>query len=78
MNITRGFQNKNGQALHIPQEMRTDKREFYIRKIGDAYIAFPTDDPWGPARQVVGTFPEDFMEDKEQPSWDEAPSRAET
>ena len=75
MNITHVFQNGDDQALHIPQELRTDKKDFYIRKLGDVYIAFPTEDPWGPTRQVVGTFPEDFMQDREQPSWEDVPSR---
>ena len=38
-------------------------------KIGDIYIAYPADDPWAAARKVIGTFPSDFMNDREQPSW---------
>ncbi len=75
MTTTRVFQNGNSQAIRIPQDLRTDKNEFFIRKIGDVFIAFPTDDPWGPARQVIGTFPLDFMEEREQPSWDEVSGR---
>ena len=33
MTTTRVFQNGNSQALRIPQEMRTDKKEFCISKI---------------------------------------------
>ena len=72
---TRVFQNGNSQALRIPQDMRTDKKEYCISKIGDIYIAYPADDPWAPLRQVIGTFPEDFMNDREQPSWEEIPER---
>ena len=72
---TRVFQNGNSQALRIPQDLRTDKKEFFIRKIGDTFIAYPTDDPWAPAREVIGTFPEDFMSDREQPSWDDVAVR---
>ena len=75
MAITRVFQNGNSQALRIPTEMRTDKKEYIIRKIGEAYIAYPTDDPWFPLRQVAGTFPSDFMRDREQPSWNEVSGR---
>ena len=67
---TRVFQNGNSQAIRIPQDLRTDKKEFFIQKIGDTFIAYPTDDPWAPARQVIGTFPDDFMSDRDQPSWD--------
>ncbi len=73
--ITRVFQNGNSQALRIPQDLRTDKKEFFIQKIGDTFIAYPTDDPWAPARQVIGTFPDDFMSDRNQPSWDDATGR---
>lgn len=72
---TRVFQNGNSQALRIPQDMRTDKKEYCINKIGDIYIAYPADDPWAPVRQVIGTFPEDYMNDREQPSWEEIPER---
>lgn len=72
---TRIFQNGNSQALRIPQDMRTDKKEYCINKIGDIYIAYPADDPWAPVRQVIGTFPEEFMNDREQPSWEEIPER---
>ena len=77
MTITRVFQNGNSQALRIPTEMRTNRKEFIIRQIGEAYIAYPTDDPWFPLRKVVGTFPADFMIDREQPSWNDAPKREE-
>ena len=75
MTTTRIFQNGNSQALRIPQEMRTDKKEYYINKIGDIYIAYPAEDPWASVRQVIGTFPEDFMNDREQPCWNEIPER---
>ena len=75
MNITRIFQNGNSQALRIPQEMRTDKKEYCISKIGDIFIAYPSDDPWATVRQVIGTFPADFMEERHQPSWNDIPER---
>ena len=46
-----------------------------VSKIGEVYVAYPADDPWAPLRQVIGTFPEDFMNDREQPSWEEIPER---
>ena len=75
MTMTRIFQNGNSQALRIPLEMRTEKKEYCISKIGDIYIAFPADDPWAPARQVIGTFPDGFMAERDQPTWDEVPER---
>ncbi|MBQ6257244.1 MAG: AbrB/MazE/SpoVT family DNA-binding domain-containing protein [Clostridia bacterium] len=75
MLTTRVFQNGNSQALRIPQEMRTDKKDYFIRKVGDMFIAYPVDDPWAPVRPLVGAFPKDFMIDREQPAWDAVPDR---
>lgn len=75
MTITRVFQNGNSQALRIPQDMRTDKREYYIQKVGDTYIAYPADDPWTTVRQVIGSFPDDFMSDRNQLSLSDEPKR---
>ena len=77
MTTTRVFQNGNSQALRIPQEMRTEKKEYCISKIGDIYIAYPADDPWAPVRQVIGTFPADFPADREQPDWKDAEAQEE-
>lgn len=77
MTTTRVFQNGNSQALRIPHELRTDKKDYYITKVGDTFIAYPTDDPWAPARQVIGTFPADFMADRDQPDMRDFPEREE-
>ena len=68
MTKTRVFQNGNSQAIRIPQELKTDIKEYCINKIGDIYIAYPANDPWATARAAIGTFSEDFMEDRNQPS----------
>ena len=77
MITTRVFQNGNSQALRIPQELRTDKKEYCISKIGDIYLAYPAEDPWASVRSVIGTFPDDFMIDREQPMCDSEPKREE-
>ena len=74
---TRVFQNGNSQAIRIPQEMRTTDKEFFIAKVGNAYIAYPTDDPWMTTRQAIGAFTDDFMEERQQPSWDNVSKREE-
>lgn len=72
---TRVFQNGNSQAIRIPQDIRTDKKEYYIRKVGDTYIAYPSDDPWATVKEVIGTFPSDFLNDREQVLSDKVPER---
>ena len=77
MLTTRVFQNGNSQALRIPQELRTEIKEFCIAKIGNIYVAYPADDPWAPSRQVAGSFPPDFMAERNQPVWSDMPEREE-
>ena len=75
MLTTRVFQNGNSQALRIPQELRTGRKEYYIQKIGETFVAYPTEDPWASVRQVIGSFPSDFLSEREQPSWEDVPAR---
>ena len=77
MMTTRVFKNGNSQALRIPQELRTDENEYCINKVGEIFIAYPVKDPWAPVRQVIGTFSEDFMAERNQPSWNDVPAREE-
>ena len=77
MTVTKVFRNGNSQALRIPQDMRTAEKEFFITKVGNAYIAFPAGDPWLPARQAIGAFSDDYMEDRQQPEWGAETAREE-
>ncbi|MGN8773973.1 antitoxin [Candidatus Weimeria sp. HCP3S3_B5] len=65
------FQSGNSQAIRIPKEFHTDLKEFIISKVGDGYILYPADDPWYPLKQSIGKMPSDFMEYRDQPTWDE-------
>ena len=71
------FQSGNSQAIRIPKEMRTTFSELVIRKVGDGYILFPADDPWFPLRLSIGQMPNDFIPERDQPTWDEVPEREE-
>ena len=77
MTATKVFRNGNSQAIRIPQELRTTEKEFYITKVGNVFIAFPADDPWMTTRQAIGAFSDDFMEERNQPSWNAETPREE-
>ena len=77
MKTAKVFQSGNSQAIRIPREMRTEKTEFIINRVGDAFILYPTDDPWFPLRATIGAFPDDFLEDREQPSILDLPEKEE-
>jgi len=45
--------------------MRTEKKDYYIHKLGETYVAYSVDDPWATVREIIGTFPSDFLNDRE-------------
>jgi len=58
----------NEAILILPASLHTEQKELFMDKLGeDGFIIFPADDPLYPARETVGTFPENFMEDRNQP-----------
>jgi len=63
------------QTINIPPEMRTECKKFFIKKIGNGYILSPEDDPWFPLRLSIGQMPDDFMEDRKQPIWEDVTER---
>ncbi len=69
------IQNKNYQAIRIPNDLKTERKEFLIKKVGEGYLLSPIDDPWFPLRLSIGQMPEDFMMEREQPTWDDVPER---
>lgn len=69
MVTTKVFRNGNSQAIRIPQEMHTNLKEYNISKIGDFYIAVPAGDPWTATKQVIGSFSDSFMSERNQPDW---------
>ena len=71
------IQRGNQQVVHIPEEIRTERKEFIIRKVGEGYLLSPVDDPWFPLRLSLGQMPDDFMNEREQPSWDSVSAREE-
>lgn len=72
---TKVFMSGNSQAVRIPSSIRTDKEEFLINKIGEAYILYPANDPWFALRQTIGSFPDDFLSDREQPFINDIPEK---
>lgn len=68
MKTIKVFKIGNSQVIWMPGE-------FIISKAGEGYILYPNDDPWWSLKQSIGKMPEDFMEEREQPTWDEVEKR---
>ncbi len=67
MGTAKLFKNGQSQAVRLPQEFRFKGDEVYIRKLGDAVILLPKNNPWGTLFASLDLFSEDFMKKRTQP-----------
>ena len=77
MQTAKVFQSGNSQAIRIPNEYRTDEKEFIIKRIGNCFYLLPTNDPWALLRETIGSMDEDIAFDRNQPSVSDLPAREE-
>jgi len=67
METAKLFQNGQSQAVRLPKEFRFQGDEVYIKKIGNAVILLPFDNPWQTWLDSLDLFTVDFMEIRNQP-----------
>lgn len=61
------FQNGQSQAVRLPKEFRFTGDKVNIRRVGNAVILLPENEPWDTLFDALGTFSPDFMAEREQP-----------
>ncbi len=68
------FRNGQSQAVRLPKELAMPGRDVFARRVGNAVLLVPTEDPWGGFEASLDAFSADFLEDREQPMLDERPT----
>lgn len=68
METARLFQNGKSQAVRLPKPYRFSGDRVYIKRINNAVVLLPVDDPWRPLFDSLAMFSDDFMETREQPA----------
>lgn len=50
---------KNGgsQAIRLPKELRTTRKEVYVQRVGSVMVISTSDDPWAGFRAAAGGIP---------------------
>lgn len=71
MHSAKLFRNGQSQAVRLPREFALPGREVYVRRVGNAVLLVPMEDPWAGFEAALGAFSEDFMEERVQPPPDE-------
>ena len=62
------FKNGQSQAVRLPKHLRFEGTEVFARKLGTAVILLPVNDPWGPLRQALSGFSDDFLSERAEPA----------
>ncbi len=61
------FMNGQSQAVRLPKECRFEDSEVLVKKIGNLVVLFPKDAVGQIFEDSLGKFPQDFLEDRNQP-----------
>lgn len=68
METAKLFVNDNRQAVRLPDEYRFQGNEVVIRRLGNAVVLLPKDDPWQVMFDALADFPADFALSRDQPA----------
>jgi antitoxin VapB len=71
MNTAKLFKSGNSQAVRLPKAYNFEGREVYVNKLGRTVILLPKDDPWEMLVSSLDRFTDDFMNEREQPVFQE-------
>jgi antitoxin VapB len=67
METAKLFMNGRSQAVRLPKGFRFEGEEVFIKKVGNAVVLLPRQRSWETLYESLGSFSEDFMEEREQP-----------
>jgi len=68
MDTAKIFKNGQSQAVRLPKAFRFEGDQVYIKKVGNAVLLIPYDDPWQLMLDSLGEFEGDlFPNGREQP-----------
>lgn len=61
------FMNGRSQAVRLPKGFRFEGEEVFVKKVGNAVVLLPRQRSWETLYESLGSFSEDFMEERGQP-----------
>ncbi len=67
METAKLFENGRSQAVRLPKQFRFQGDRVWIKRVGNAVVLLPFDDPWRPLRESLEMFSPDFMVERKQP-----------
>lgn len=67
MQTAKLFQNGKSQAVRLPKEFRLPGQEVYVKKMGNAIVLIPKENPWQNLIASLDMFSHDFKMIRDQP-----------
>lgn len=67
METAKLFQNGKSQAVRLPKAFRFSGDKVFVKKVGNAVVLMPYQNPWEPLLQSLELFSPDFMSERDQP-----------
>ena len=67
MKTAKIFQNGKSQAVRLSKEFHFESDRVYIKRIGNAVVLIPYDQPWDTLLSSLSLFSADFMNERIQP-----------
>jgi len=52
------IRNGGSQAIRLPKELRTTKKEVYVQRVGSVILLSDSSDPWSGLRKTSGMLPD--------------------
>jgi len=68
METAKLFMSGRSQAVRLPKAYRLSGTEVFIKKVGNALVLIPRDDPWDTLFESLEHFEPGFRLEREQPS----------
>jgi antitoxin VapB len=67
MDTAKVFMSGNSQAVRLPKEFRLAGDEVVIKRLGNAIVLLPKDDPWQIMFDALAEFSDDLVLERDQP-----------
>ena len=68
MDTAKLFKNGQSQAVRLPKAYRFEGSQVYIKRVGNAVMLIPYDNPWQVMLDSLDKFTDDFMLERNQPT----------
>jgi antitoxin VapB len=67
MDTAKLFRNGQSQAVRLPKAYRFEGDRVVIKRLGNAVVLMPFEDPWRILEEALEGFTPDFMKNRRQP-----------